>query len=158
MGRSAPIFHGPQPFPPPWWLFSRNCLEVRRGRLLMVSPDSRDTACPLSARNSTYRPAQISGTGSVRSTLSYPVAADMRMSEKGVVEELQARLIPRGSAKRIGECGIYSYEVAEAKVTQVMDFAQTPASSPMRDGKEVTRVCTAFVPKSEVGFSHQIFH
>jgi hypothetical protein len=31
----------------------------------MVSPDSRDTACPLSGRNSTYRPVQISGTGSV---------------------------------------------------------------------------------------------
>jgi hypothetical protein len=36
----------------------------RRGRLLMVSPDSRGTACPPSDRNSTYRPVQISGTGS----------------------------------------------------------------------------------------------
>src|SRR5271170_2109194 len=36
----------------------------RRGRLLMVSPDSRATACPPSGRNSTYRPVQISGTGS----------------------------------------------------------------------------------------------
>src|SRR5665811_2627909 len=36
----------------------------RRGRLLMVSPGSRGTACPLSGRNSTYRPVQISGTGS----------------------------------------------------------------------------------------------
>jgi len=38
----------------------------RRGRLLMVSPDKMGTACPLSGRNSTYRPVQISGTGSVR--------------------------------------------------------------------------------------------
>src|SRR5450759_4602794 len=37
----------------------------RRGRLLMVSPDSRSTACPPSGRNSTYRPVQISGTGSI---------------------------------------------------------------------------------------------
>src|SRR5680860_579120 len=37
----------------------------RRGRLLMVSPDKMGTACPLSDRNSTYRPVQISGTGSV---------------------------------------------------------------------------------------------
>src|SRR5260370_18896465 len=37
----------------------------RRGRLFMVSPDSQGTACPLSGRNSTYRPVQISGTGSV---------------------------------------------------------------------------------------------
>src|SRR5665811_2355211 len=36
----------------------------RRGRLLMVSPDSRATACPPSGRNSTYRPVQISGTSS----------------------------------------------------------------------------------------------
>src|SRR5665811_795861 len=36
----------------------------RRGRLLMVTPDSRGTACPPSGRNSTYRPVQISGTGS----------------------------------------------------------------------------------------------
>src|SRR5680860_411718 len=36
----------------------------RRGRLLMVSPDKMGTACPLSGRNSTYRPVQISGTGS----------------------------------------------------------------------------------------------
>src|SRR5271169_6313074 len=36
----------------------------RRGRLLIVSPDSLGTACPLSGRNSTYRPVQISGTTS----------------------------------------------------------------------------------------------
>jgi hypothetical protein len=36
----------------------------RRGRLLMISPDSQGTACPLSGRNSTYRPVQISRTGS----------------------------------------------------------------------------------------------
>src|SRR5208282_1423598 len=36
----------------------------RRGRLGMVSPDSQGTACPPSGRNSTYRPVQISGTGS----------------------------------------------------------------------------------------------
>src|SRR5450755_1148538 len=37
----------------------------RRGRLLIVSPDSLGTACPLSGRNSTYRPVQISAAGSV---------------------------------------------------------------------------------------------
>src|SRR5438093_6335266 len=36
----------------------------RRGRLVIVSPDSRATACPLSGRNSTYRPVQISETSS----------------------------------------------------------------------------------------------
>jgi hypothetical protein len=37
----------------------------RRARLVIVSPDSLGTACPLSGRNSTYRPVQISGTGSL---------------------------------------------------------------------------------------------
>jgi hypothetical protein len=31
----------------------------------MVSPDSQATACLPSGRNSTYRPVQISGTGSI---------------------------------------------------------------------------------------------
>src|ERR1039457_7025661 len=44
----------------------------RRGRLLMVSPDSRGTACPPSGRNSTYRPVQISGTGSFPARLLRP--------------------------------------------------------------------------------------
>src|SRR5258707_15179970 len=37
----------------------------RRGRLFMVSPDSLGTACPLSGRNSTYRPVQIFETSSM---------------------------------------------------------------------------------------------
>src|SRR5260221_13300575 len=36
----------------------------RRGRLLIVPPDSLGTACPLSGRNSTYRPVQILEAGS----------------------------------------------------------------------------------------------
>src|SRR5467141_3353522 len=36
----------------------------RRVRLVIVSPDSQRTACLLSGRYSTYRPVQISGTGS----------------------------------------------------------------------------------------------
>jgi hypothetical protein len=36
----------------------------RRGRLVMVSPDSLGTACPLSGRNSTYRLVQILEAGS----------------------------------------------------------------------------------------------
>ena len=39
----------------------------------------------------------------------------------------------------IGECGVYTYEVAETKVTQVMDFCpQTSASPAVRHGKKVT--------------------
>src|ERR1700704_3662580 len=36
----------------------------RRARLLIVSPDSSGTGCPLSGRNSTYRPVQNSGASS----------------------------------------------------------------------------------------------
>jgi hypothetical protein len=37
-----------------------------RARLLMVAPDSQAIACPLSGRNSTYRPVQNSATGSIQ--------------------------------------------------------------------------------------------
>ena len=37
----------------------------RCGRLCTVSPDSQAIACPLSGRNSTYQPVQISGASSV---------------------------------------------------------------------------------------------
>src|SRR5271169_1689877 len=43
----------------------------RRTRLLIVSPDSLGTACPLSGRNSTYRPVQISGTTSFAMNLEF---------------------------------------------------------------------------------------
>src|SRR5450830_1317506 len=49
----------------------------RRGRLLMVSPDSWGTACPPSGRNSTYRPVQISGTGSLH-TLPFGAIATVK--------------------------------------------------------------------------------
>src|SRR6202022_3321754 len=42
----------------------------RRGRLFMVSPDSLGTACPLSGRNSTYRPVQIYETTSINKKLA----------------------------------------------------------------------------------------
>src|ERR1700693_6277653 len=45
----------------------------RRGRLLIVSPDSLGTACPLSGRNSTYRPVQISAAGSASLTDRLPI-------------------------------------------------------------------------------------
>jgi len=47
--------------------------------LLIVSPDSLGTACPLSGRNSTYRPVQISGTGSKHDFNSFPVVEDGKM-------------------------------------------------------------------------------
>src|SRR5260221_4011754 len=37
----------------------------RRGRLLIVSRDALATACPLSGRNSTYRPVQILEASSI---------------------------------------------------------------------------------------------
>src|SRR5437868_6517273 len=55
----------------------------RRGRLVMGSPDSRGTACPLSGRNSTYRPVQISGAGSV-----YSAASAILVSTPGLVDML----------------------------------------------------------------------
>src|SRR5438552_10839178 len=76
----------------------------RRGRLFMVSPDSLGTACPLSARNSTYRPVQISETSSIRKTVfarSYGRARDViRKVEAQGESEIEATpvhfLKPRG--------------------------------------------------------------
>ena len=51
--------------PQPCGILSKDTgVWFRRGRLCMVSPDSQATACLPSGRNSTYRPVQISGTGS----------------------------------------------------------------------------------------------
>jgi ATP-dependent Clp protease adaptor protein ClpS len=38
--------------------------------------------------------------------------------------ETAHRIMLRVHQHGIGECGIYTYEVAETKVTQVMDFAR----------------------------------
>src|SRR6185369_11174207 len=46
----------------------------RRARLLIVSPDSSGTACPLSGRNSTYPPVQISGAGSFIRTILFTLS------------------------------------------------------------------------------------
>src|ERR1019366_1053074 len=50
-------------YPPPHGIL-KAAVWFRRGRLLIVSPDSLGTACPLSGRNSTYRPVQILEAGS----------------------------------------------------------------------------------------------
>jgi ATP-dependent Clp protease adaptor protein ClpS len=60
------------------------------------------------------------------------------------------RVLRQGQAKRptrimlhvhqkgVGVCGVYTFEVAETKVTQVMDFAkQHQPSAAMHDGKGV---------------------
>ena len=42
----------------------------------------------------------------------------------------------------VGICGVYTYEVAETKVTQVMDFArQHPAPVTMHSGKRLEHIC-----------------
>src|SRR5450759_4934860 len=70
----------------------------RRGRLLMVSPGSRRTACPLSGRNSTYRPVQISGTG------SYLIDLDINVDATGAV--IPDTLL-RDDSTKIGDVAIY---------------------------------------------------
>jgi hypothetical protein len=45
----------------------------------MVSPDSQAIACPLSGRNSTYRPVQISGMG----TGAFAVSRDRNPDPRG---------------------------------------------------------------------------
>jgi hypothetical protein len=62
----------------------------------MVSPDSLGTACPLSGRNSTYRPVQISETSSLGQivTLALPsvvaAAQSGNLSIGGIVSQVIA--------------------------------------------------------------------
>src|ERR1700674_10058 len=75
----------------------------RRGRLVMVSPDSLGTACPLSGRNSTYRPVQISETSSAVSL------AHLR------------RLIDQGDGPRVTRLGARAVRVRTADAIDWLD-------------------------------------
>src|SRR6266436_8984098 len=55
----------------------------RRGRLFMVSPDSLGTACPLSGRNSTYRPVQIFETSSALGSKTIHPFSDFLLHDVG---------------------------------------------------------------------------
>jgi hypothetical protein len=57
----------------------------RRGRRFMVSPDSQAPACPLSGRNSTYRPVQNSGAASPGAAWSRLRASFVLMINKSYV-------------------------------------------------------------------------
>src|SRR5262245_12786936 len=58
----------------------------------MVSPDSQATACLPSGRNSTYRPVQICGTGSRRSsTPEYPGSFEMDQDSIGYASSANQR-------------------------------------------------------------------
>jgi hypothetical protein len=61
----------------------------RRGRLLIVSPDSLGTACPLSGRNSTYRPVQIleAGSGNIGAYLNKWIKIDYPFPDNGLTVE-----------------------------------------------------------------------
>jgi hypothetical protein len=60
--------------------------------LLIVSPDSTGTACPLSGRNSTYRPVQISGAGSFRGCAS--LARQSKIARLRAIVRKQTRAVP----------------------------------------------------------------
>src|SRR2546423_11465582 len=66
----------------------------RRARRCIVSPDSQATACPLSSRNSTYRPVQISEAGSSQSEVLY------QMLQVAASKELVVRMTGSSMAIR----------------------------------------------------------
>jgi hypothetical protein len=61
----------------------------------MVSPDSQGTACPLSGKNSTYRPVQISGTGSEIAAFVPHIVADARFLSEAVQSEISHIVMSR---------------------------------------------------------------
>src|SRR5258707_1310017 len=75
----------------------------RRGRLLIVSPDSLGTACPLSGRNSTYRPVQILEASSVCQQRHKNKERELRHGSSLLLaqdDSLDGRLISPDSASR----------------------------------------------------------
>src|SRR5258707_15501205 len=70
----------------------------RRGRLFMVSPDSLGTACPLSGRNSTYRPVQIFETSSFRHLETSQV---LQRFYRVVVNKINVSRVPAGKHEPI---------------------------------------------------------
>ena len=68
----------------------------RRDRLFIVSPDSRGTACPLSGRNSTYRPVQILEAGSIVEPIdgfngfTPPQDLDVYLDSDGMTDQKQS--------------------------------------------------------------------
>jgi hypothetical protein len=65
--------------------------------LLIVSPDSLGTACPLSGRNSTYRPVQISAAGSCHQHVDADGDPDLRPHSVlgSAVEAFDAQVQPK---------------------------------------------------------------
>ena len=105
----------------------------RRGRLLMVSPDSRATACPLSGRNSTYRPVQISGAGStfgavILHFVNLPIP---RAQAKGDDEHAEA--LRQKAAAQTGRriCWSWRRDIAPPLIPKGWSFVRNPPTSPM---------------------------
>jgi hypothetical protein len=70
----------------------------RRRRLFIVSPDSRGTACPLSGRNSTYRPVQILEAGSLTLEADVPTCKQLIMDI--TASQLKAINLPEKSREQ----------------------------------------------------------
>jgi hypothetical protein len=73
----------------------------------MVSPDSQATACPPSGRNSTYRPVQISGTGSAVFCLGFGYMIDLLMQIRNNTMPLIEGRLERTSEVPAGYEDIY---------------------------------------------------
>jgi site-specific recombinase XerD len=99
----------------------------RRGRLLMVSPDSRGTACPPSGRNSTYRPVQISGTGSQPITAEC-VLAMVKTAPDSLIGLRDRALLLLGFAGALRRAELVGLDVNDFKETKAGSRLQVRAS------------------------------
>src|SRR5205085_2910085 len=101
----------------------------RRARRCMVSPDSQATACPLSGRNSTYRPVQISGAGSVAHDERSPVRVKLKRMNCD-----QAKAYPPDGESKLwwdrlkGALGTSSSDFVNSSLFQLQAAARLPCS------------------------------
>src|SRR5262249_1060258 len=94
----------------------------RRGRRFIVSPDSLGTACPLSGRNSTYRPVQILEAGSLP-VFSTKVTERFKINPEPIGKDGGAT---QHQFSPIGENMTYTAQAAELWITDGRSL--TPAA------------------------------
>jgi two-component sensor histidine kinase len=125
---------------------------VRRVRLLIVSPDSTGTACPLSGRNSTYRPVQISGARSIllseiqhRIANSLQIIASIIMLKAKKVNSEESRAHLQDTHKRVLSIAAVQEQLSASGVLGPIDMlpyfsrlSETLAASMIADGRPVT--------------------
>src|SRR6476469_1802189 len=94
----------------------------RRARLLIVSPDSLGTACPLSGRNSTYRPVRILEAGSRQAALQATFGLHAMMIGGEVCHPAPYRNAGSSMPDHMGDTGLHDAQPAQTITVAMARF------------------------------------